>query len=83
MNLENVTQQYAAGLQEMKFISTQQLREPINHLLVLAKLIDISAITQQDLSEISRLMKASAHLLDDSSKELTEIINNQEKYLNG
>lgn len=83
MSLENVTQQYAAGLQEMKFISSHQLREPISDLLVLAKLIDISAISQKDLSEISRLMKASARLLDNSSKELTEIINTQEKYLNG
>ncbi len=73
---EEYLRNHIEGLEEMIFMTSHQVRQPIAHILGVSSLLDASAnYTPDELKKIVGYVKKSATVLDDFTKELTEFMN--------
>lgn len=70
---------YTEGLEEMIFLTSHKVRQPVTNILGLSSLLDNANISLDHLREITGYMKASAERLDDFTRELTNFIQNLKK----
>ena len=66
------------GLQEMMFMTSHHLRQPVVQILGLADVLNTSTNSPAELNEIVDCMKESAETLNEMTKELTSFIHHQE-----
>lgn len=77
---ENYLRTYIKGLEEVIFITSHKVRQPVTQILGIANLIDQSAdYSLEELRNIIGYVKKSALALDDFTKELTLTINQLKK----
>lgn len=76
---ENERKKYTEGLEEMIFMTSHKVRQPVTNILGLSSLLDNASISLEQLREITGYMKVSAERLDDFTKELTNFIQNLKK----
>lgn len=77
---ENYLRTYIKGLEELIFITSHKVRQPVTQILGIANLIEESTdYTLQELRNIIGYVKKSALALDDFTKELTVTINTLKK----
>lgn len=67
---------YVKGLEEMIFMTSHKVRQPVTNILSFSDLLESASISQVDLLQISQYMKQSAITLDVFTKELTSFIEN-------
>lgn len=72
--VEELNKHHMLGLEEMIFMTSHKVRQPVTHILGVANLLETTEHTQQELRKIAGYMKNSAKLLDDFTKELTTFI---------
>ncbi|MFM6975369.1 MAG: PAS domain-containing protein [Sphingobacteriaceae bacterium] len=65
---------YTQDLEEMIFITSHKVRQPVSNILGLSALLDSASISLEELKNISGYMKQSAIKLDNFTKELTNFI---------
>ncbi|WP_299253538.1 PAS domain-containing protein [uncultured Cytophaga sp.] len=66
--------EYIQGLEEMLFMTSHQVRQPVTQMLGMTSLIDRKECTQEDLLQISIYMKSSLNSLNQFTKELTQFL---------
>lgn len=66
--------EYIKGLEEMIFMTSHKVRQPVAHILGISILLNDSVNTQEDLNKMVGYMKESALALDSFTKELTHFI---------
>ncbi len=70
--------EYIKGLEEMIFMTSHKVRQPVAHILGISILLNDSVNSQEDLNKMVGYMKESALSLDAFTKELTSFIKNLE-----
>lgn len=65
---------YIKGLEEMIFMTSHKVRQPVAHILGISILLNDSVNSQEDLNKMVGYMKESALSLDAFTKELTTFI---------
>lgn len=75
---ENSHKEYIQSLEEIMYMTSHQLRQPIAHILGLSELLDANNNTPEELVEIKKFIKQSAECLDKFTRELTTFIYMQE-----
>ncbi len=70
--------EYIKGLEEMIFMTSHKVRQPVAHILGISILLNDSVNSQEDLNKMVSYMKESALSLDAFTKELTSFIKNLE-----
>lgn len=78
-NAEAERNNYVKGLEEMIFMTSHKVRQPVSNILSFSELLDSATISQVDLLQISQYMKQSAINLDVFTRELTLFIENLKK----
>lgn len=73
-NAELERKQYTQNLEEMIFMTSHKVRQPVSNILGLSALLDSASISLEELKNISGYMKQSAITLDNFTKELTTFI---------
>lgn len=71
---ELVKKEYIKGLEEMIFMTSHKVRQPVAHILGISILLNDSVNSQEDLNKMVGYMKESALSLDAFTKELTSFI---------
>ncbi|MBJ7883058.1 diguanylate cyclase, partial [Gelidibacter salicanalis] len=74
---EEYLRNYIKGLEEMMFLTSHKVRQPVAHILGISNLLD--STTNYSLEEVKKIvgyMKNSAITLDDFTRELTKFMNN-------
>lgn len=71
---EQERKKYTKALEELIYMASQKVRQPVTNILSLATLLDESLITFEELKDICLHMKTSAALLDTFTSELTYFI---------
>lgn len=73
---EEYLRNYITGLEEMIFMTSHQVRQPIAHILGVLNLLDVTTdYSKDELKKIVGYIKKSAIAMDDFTKELTEFMN--------
>lgn len=72
--VEQEKKEYIRGLEEMVFMTSHKLRQPITQIQGIAGILDYCEHTKEELMRIIGYLKNSVHELDGFSKELTEHI---------
>ena len=67
-------QNYITGMQEMIFMASHKIRQPIVHILGLSNLLDTSSLSKEEMMEIMQMMKQPAQNLDQFTRELIAYI---------
>jgi len=67
-------QNYITGMQEMIFMASHKIRQPIVHILGLSNLLDSSSLSKEEMMEIMQMMKQPAQNLDQFTRELIAYI---------
>lgn len=73
---EDEKTEYISGLEEMLFMTSHRVRQPIAQIMGMSNLLELQKTTQDDLRKITGYMKQSLRSLDVFTKELTEFMNN-------
>jgi|GEM_PF-5640306 len=63
-------QGYVRGLQQIMFITTHQLRQPITNILGISSMLEEQQLSQAELTTISRYLMQSISSLDVFTKDL-------------
>ncbi len=71
---ELAKKEYIKGLEEMVFMTSHKVRQPVAHILGISILLNDSVNSQEDLNKMVGYMKESALSLDAFTKELTSFI---------
>lgn len=71
---EKEKREYIKGLEEMIFMTSHKLRQPVTHILGIANILNHCSNSEEELIKIAGYIKKSALDLDTFSKELTEFI---------
>lgn len=71
---EQERKKFILGLEEMIFMTSHKVRQPVSNILGLSDLLEDDSLSQLDLKEICDFMKESAITLDEFTKELTHFI---------
>jgi PAS domain S-box-containing protein len=66
--------EYMNGLEEMLFITSHKVRQPITQMLGMVSLLNKEECTHADLLQITGYMKDSLHSLNNFTKELTQFL---------
>lgn len=74
--IEEHRTQYINGLEEVVFMTSHKLRQPVAQIIGMSSLLDTTKSTREDLLQITAYMKESVKSLDSFAKELTLFINN-------
>jgi PAS domain S-box-containing protein len=64
--------EYTNRLEELLFITSHKIRQPVTQILGIANLLEQELVTESDLQKILAVYKTSAKSLDDFTRELTE-----------
>lgn len=75
---ELAKKEYIKGLEEMVFMTSHKVRQPVAHILGISILLNDAVNSQEDLNKIVGYIKESALSLDAFTKELTTFIKNLE-----
>ncbi len=67
--------EYIDGLEQMLFMTSHKLRQPVAQIMGMSSLLNSATTTRDDLLQITAYMKESVKSLDSFSKELTLFIN--------
>jgi signal transduction histidine kinase len=78
-NAETERNTYVKGLEEMIYMTSHKVRQPVSNILSFSELLESTTISQVDLLQISQYMKQSAINLDVFTRELTLFIENLKK----
>jgi hypothetical protein len=76
---EDYQKEYIQGLEEMIFITSHKVRQPIAHILGLSYLLDHSLNSPEKIKQLVDYMKESALSLDSFTEELTTHMNELEQ----
>lgn len=71
---EEWQKEYILGLEEMIFLVSHKIRQPVAHILGLSNLLDRETKSPEELKKMLVFMKTSAQSLDKFTKELTLFI---------
>lgn len=71
-------EEYTKGLEEMMFITSHKVRQPITQILGISNMLCSSRLSQKELNEIVGYMGQSVLSLDTFTKELTKFIYDQQ-----
>jgi signal transduction histidine kinase len=71
---EEYQAEYIRGLEQMMFLTSHRVRQPVANILGIAQLLDSSGISPKEFEQAVRYMKESALKLDAFTKELTTFI---------
>lgn len=71
-------EEYTKGLEEMMFMISHKVRQPITHILGVSNMLCSSRLSQEELDKIVGYMQQSALSLDIFTKELTQFMNDQQ-----
>lgn len=71
---------FIKGLEEMLFMTSLKVQQPVSNILGLSDLLEDEALDQVELKEICDFMKESAIQLDEFTKELTTFIHQLKKH---
>lgn len=71
---EQERKRFIKGLEEMIFMTSHKVRQPVSNIIGLSDLLEDDGLSQLDLKEICDFMKESALTLDEFTKELTSFI---------
>lgn len=74
---EQERQKHIRGLEEMLFMTSHKIRQPVAHILGISNLLSVSNHQQNDLNKIAGYMKQSASSLDTFTRELVTFIHEQ------
>lgn len=74
--------EYINGLEEMLFMTSHRVRQPITQIMGMSNLLELQKTTQDDLRKITGYMKQSLRSLDLFTKELTAFMNELQDRLN-
>jgi len=66
--------EYLQGLEEMLFITSHKVRQPVTQILGMVSLLNKEDCTQEDLLQISGYMKNSLDSLNNFTNELTQFL---------
>jgi nitrogen-specific signal transduction histidine kinase len=76
---ERQKEDHLHALEEMIFMTSHNLRQPITHILGVANVLDESVQSQEELRTIVGYMKGSALALDSYTRELTDYIQRMQR----
>lgn len=79
---EETQKEYILGLEEMIFITSHKVRQPITQIQGVSNLLHSSINTQKELMEIIDCIKDSIQALDTFTRELTTYIYELQKKIN-
>ncbi|HEY4650530.1 MAG TPA: CHASE3 domain-containing protein, partial [Pontibacter sp.] len=71
---EQEKKNYTKGLEEMLFITSHKVRQPVSQILGIAYMLENPVASQEELLKVTGYMKSSVQLLDDVTRELTSYI---------
>jgi PAS domain S-box-containing protein len=71
---EEKKSEYLQGLEEMLFITSHKVRQPVTQILGMVSLLNKEDCTQEDLLKISGYMKDSLDSLNNFTNELTQFL---------
>lgn len=71
---ERQKKEYAKGLEEMIFMTSHKVRQPITHIIGVSNLLDDLVTSNEELKKMTNYIKESALSLDTFTKELTTFI---------
>jgi hypothetical protein len=71
---EDQQAEYIRGLEQMMFLTSHRVRQPVANILGIAQILDSSGISQKEFNQAVQYMKESAVKLDAFTKELTAFI---------
>ena len=67
--------EYINGLEQMLFMTSHRVRQPITQIMGMSSLLNTTQSTHEDLVQITNYMKKSVESLDSFTKELTTFMN--------
>ena len=67
--------EYINGLEQMLFMTSHRVRQPITQIMGMSSLLNTTKSTREDLLQITDYMKQSVESLDSFTKELTTYMN--------
>jgi signal transduction histidine kinase len=70
------------ALEDMLFITSHKVRQPVANILGIAGLLDNPINSQEELNRIVGYIKQSTHLLDNFTKELNQFIADEQVKIN-
>ena len=76
---EEYLKEYILGLEEMMFMTSHKVRQPVANILGLSNLLDQSINSPDKLGQLVGYIKESALSLDTFTRELTTFMSNLEK----
>ena len=76
---EGYLKEYIQGLEEMMFMTSHKVRQPITNILGISNLLDQSINSPDELKKLVDYIKQSALSLDAFTKELTALMSDLEK----
>lgn len=76
---EEFLKEYVLGLEEMMFITSHKVRQPIANIIGISRMIEQSIGSPRDLKKMIDYIKESALSLDTFTKELTKFMSDLEK----
>lgn len=72
---EQAKKEYIMALEEMMFITSHKIRQPISQIMGISVLLESDMSSQQELKDIAGFMQESIQNLDSFTRELTSFIN--------
>jgi PAS domain S-box-containing protein len=80
--MERDKRDYISGLEEMLFMTSHKVRQPITHIMGVSNLLDLDDLAsdemkKEELKKILGVMKSSIGTLDNFTKELTAFLHEQ------
>lgn len=78
-NTDDYLKEYTSGLEEMMFITSHKVRQPVCNILGVASILDQFLKSPGELKKLVGYLKKSALSLDDFTKELTAFISDLEQ----
>jgi signal transduction histidine kinase len=76
---EEYLKEYVSGLEEMMFMTSHKVRQPVANILGLSNILDDCIHSPTQLRKLMEYLKQSALSLDDFTRELTTFISNLEQ----
>lgn len=74
--------EYIHGLEEILFVTSHKVRQPITQILGLSNLLEKDVHSPEDLKRITLYMKNSLRSLDQFTKDLTKLLNDLQDRVN-
>ncbi len=74
---EEEKKQYVSGLEEMLFMTSHKVRQPITHIMGAYHLLEKSSHSTEEVRQIADYIKASIISLDNFTKELNTFLHDQ------